>query len=104
MAAGRARIAALSLIAVAAIAAAAVSASEKGSAAASQSLDTPAMNAMLRADRDKDGLLSREELDQYDLTTGRRFRQADGDRDGKLTLYEFETLLAPDAAAVGATR
>src|SRR5918992_4859956 len=58
-------------------------------------LDTRAMNAMLRADRDKDGTLSREELEQYDMSLARRFKEADGDRDGKLTLYEFEKLLAP---------
>jgi len=51
------------------------------------------MNAMLRADRDKDGTLSREELDQYDLTLSRRFSEADADKDGKLTFYEFEKLL-----------
>jgi hypothetical protein len=56
-------------------------------------LDSKAMNAMLRADRDKDGTLSVEELEQYDLTLGPRFRQVDSDRDGRLTLYEFELLL-----------
>src|SRR6185436_16845157 len=56
-------------------------------------IDTDAMNAMLRADRDKDGTLSREELDQYDLALGRRFTEADSDRDGKLSFYEFEKLL-----------
>lgn len=63
-------------------------------------LDTGAMNAMLRADRDKDGTLSREELEHYDVTLARRFREADTDRDGRLTLYEFEKLLSPpDASA-----
>ena len=57
--------------------------------------DPNAMNAMLRADRDKDGVLSREELDQYDLSLSRRFREVDADRDGKLTLYEFEKLVGP---------
>ena len=56
-------------------------------------IDTKAMNAMLRADRDKDGTLSREELEHYDMTLGPRFRNVDGDGDGRLTLYEFETLL-----------
>lgn len=56
-------------------------------------LDTKAMNAMLRADRDKDGMLSVEELEHYDMTLGPRFGQVDGDRDGRLTLYEFEVLL-----------
>lgn len=56
-------------------------------------LDSKAMKAMLRADRDKDGVLSVEELDQYDLTLGPRFREVDSDRDGRLTLYEFELLL-----------
>ena len=56
-------------------------------------LDSQAMNAMLRADRDKDGTLSREELDRYDLGLARRFHEVDADRDGKLTLYEFEKLI-----------
>lgn len=34
-----------------------------------------------------------EELDQYDMTPGPRFRQVDADRDGRLTRYEFEVLL-----------
>ena len=70
-------------------------------------LNSPAMLAMLRADRDKDGLLSREELDDYDLLLGRRFSEADVDRNGRLTLRELETLLllaAPEAPSVGATR
>lgn len=58
-------------------------------------LDSHAMNAMLRADRDKDGVLSREELEQYDMNLARRFKEVDADRDGKLTLYEFEKLLGP---------
>ena len=58
-------------------------------------LDSEAMNTMLRADRDKDGMLSREELEQYDLGLARRFNEADADRDGKLTLYEFDSLLPP---------
>ena len=63
-------------------------------------LDSEAMNAMLRADKDKDGTLSREELDQYDLSLARRFKEADADRDGKLTLYEFERILGqPDRSA-----
>jgi hypothetical protein len=68
-------------------------------------LNSPAMNAMLRADRDKDGMLSREELDEYDLTLGRRFVDADADRNGRLTLRELETLFgAPEEPRVGATR
>lgn len=63
-------------------------------------LDSHAMNAMLRADRDKDGTLSREELEHYDMGLARRFKEVDADRDGKLTLYEFEKLLvAPETAA-----
>jgi hypothetical protein len=74
-------------------------------ARAASVLNSPAMNAMLRADRDKDGMLSREELDEYDLTLGRRFADADADRNGRLTLHELETLFAaPDAASIGATR
>lgn len=62
-------------------------------------LDTEAMNAMLRADRDKDGTLSREELEQYDLALGRRFGDADADRDGKLSFYEFEKLVTDEKSA-----
>ena len=62
-------------------------------------LDSDAMNAMLRADIDKDGTLTREELEQYDLGLARRFKEADTDRDGKLTLYEFEKLLGPPEAS-----
>jgi hypothetical protein len=62
-------------------------------------LDSEAMNAMLRADLDKDGTLSREELEQYDLGLARRFRDGDTDRDGKLTFYEFEKLLGPPEAS-----
>ena len=59
------------------------------------SLDSRAMNAMLRADTDKDGYLSREELEHYDLALARRFKEADTDGDGRLTFYEFEKLLPP---------
>ena len=62
-------------------------------------LDTRAMNAMLRADRDKDGALSPAELEQYDLNLARRFNEADSDRDGKLTLHEFEKLIQPATSA-----
>jgi hypothetical protein len=62
-------------------------------------LDSEAMNAMLRADVDKDGTLSREELDQYDLGLARRFKEVDSDRDGKLSFYEFEKLLGPPQTA-----
>ena len=59
-----------------------------------------AMNAMLRADRDKDGLLSRGELEQYDLALARRFKEADADRDSKLSFSEFEKLFStPDSSA-----
>ena len=62
-------------------------------------LDTKAMKAMLRADRDKDGVLTREELEHYDLSLAGRFSAADSDHDGKLTFYEFERLFAPQNAA-----
>ena len=58
-------------------------------------LDSRAMNAMLRADTDKDGYLSREELERYDIALARRFREVDADGDGRLTFYEFEKLVEP---------
>jgi hypothetical protein len=61
----------------------------------SVSLDSQALNAMLRADRDKDGTLTREELEHHDMTLAPRFSEADTDRDGKLTFYEFEKLVPP---------
>jgi hypothetical protein len=67
-------------------------------------LNSPAMHVMLRADRDKDGMLSREELEEYDVTLGPRFVEADWDQNGKLTLHEFESLLLPQSPSVGATR
>jgi hypothetical protein len=67
-------------------------------------LNSPAMHAMLRADRNKDGVLSREELEEYDLTLGPRFAEADWDQNGRLTLHEFESLLLPQSPSVGATR
>jgi hypothetical protein len=62
-------------------------------------IDSEAMNRMLRADRDKNGTLSREELEQYDAALSKRFREVDVDRDGKLTLYEFEKLITPAGVA-----
>jgi hypothetical protein len=68
-------------------------------------LRSPAMNAMLRADRDKDGALSREELEDYDLTLVPRFTEFDWDLSGTLSLFELEFLLdASQAPSVGATR
>jgi hypothetical protein len=67
-------------------------------------LQSPAMKAMLRADRDKDGMLSREEVEDYDLTLGSRFSEVDWDQNGKLSLYEFEFLLGAPATSIGATR
>ena len=59
-------------------------------------LDSHTMGSMLRADRDKDGVVSREELEHYDVGLARRFKEVDADKDGRLTLYEFEKLLGPD--------
>lgn len=68
-------------------------------------LRSPAMNAMLRADRDKDGMLSREELEEYDITLVPRFAEVDWDRNGKLSLYELEFLLGGTSMpSIGATR
>jgi Ca2+-binding EF-hand superfamily protein len=63
-------------------------------------VQSQALNAMVRADRDKDGVLSRDELEQYDLSLARRFKEADADRDGKLNFSEFEKLFGTPETSV----
>jgi hypothetical protein len=90
-------------IAIAAVAAGPSTAAEPGQT--EMTLNSRAMSAMLRADRDKDGMLSREELEEYDLTLARRFAEGDWNGNGRLTLYEFEWLLGPaETPSIGATR
>jgi hypothetical protein len=102
----RVRMAMFVVYAAAVLAAGTVAASERTAPDhwPQSALNSPAMQAMLRADRDKDGTLSREELEEYDLTLGRRFADADWDQNGRLSLYEFESLLMPPSASLGATR
>jgi multidrug resistance efflux pump len=53
-----------------------------------------AVDQMMRADLNKDGTVSREELDRLDPRMSRNFNAADRNRDGQLTLPEFEKLRA----------
>jgi hypothetical protein len=95
------------LVAFASVCAGLAAASERSLAGdwPQSALKSPAMSAMLRADRDKDGMLSREELEEYDITLGPRFAEVDWDLNGKLSLYELEFLLgASSAPSIGATR
>jgi hypothetical protein len=63
-------------------------------------VQSQALNAMVRADRDKDGVLSRDEVEHYDLSLARRFKEADADRDGKLNFSEFEKLFGTPETSV----
>lgn len=60
-----------------------------------------ALRAMLRADLDKDGVLSREELEQFSLILAPRFGEVDADKDGRLSLHELEKLLGTPQTAAG---
>ena len=62
---------------------------------------TAAMDQMIRADVNKDGKVTREEVERLDSRLGRRFNAADGDRDGHLTLPEFEKLRDLSQGATG---
>lgn len=93
-----ARTLAVVITSVAAAAAVVASAEDRAPAARALVRTTPLpdpMSTMIRADRDKDGVLSRDELEHYDMSLARRFREGDADRDGRLTLNEFEKLLLP---------
>jgi len=66
--------------------------------------EVAAMNQMVRADVNKDGVVTRDELERIDPDLARRFDAADADHDGKLTLHEFETLRSSNVGGTsGAT-
>lgn len=56
---------------------------------------------MMRADVNKDGVVTKDEVDRLDSRLGRRFQAADADGDGKLTLREFEKLRELSLGATG---
>jgi hypothetical protein len=58
---------------------------------------------MMRADVNKDGVVTKDEVDRMDRRLGRRFGAADADRDGKLTLREFEKLRELSKGATSGT-
>jgi hypothetical protein len=53
-----------------------------------------AVEQMMRADVNKNGTLSRDEVYRLDRRMSQKFDAADGNRDGRLTLREFEKLRA----------
>ena len=84
----------------AALAITAASAGDRAGKDASRPDDVAAMNEMVHADVNKDGLVTRDELERINPELARRFDAADADHDGKLTLSEYEALRA---TAVGGT-
>jgi hypothetical protein len=54
---------------------------------------------MMRADANKDGRVSRDELERLDGRMSRKFDAADTNRDGQLTLREFERLRVLNSGA-----
>jgi hypothetical protein len=58
-----------------------------------------AVEQMMRADVDKNGTLSRDEVYRLDRRMSQKFDAADGNRDGRLTLREFERLRALSSGA-----
>jgi hypothetical protein len=63
-----------------------------GSAAAQSGDVGGAMNEMVKADVNKDGNVTRDEVQKIDPSLAKNFDQADANHDGKLSLREFETL------------
>lgn len=65
---------------------------QRRSAAARAARSDAAMEQMMRADVNKDGTVSRDEVERLDSRMSPQFKAADVDRDGRLTLREFERL------------
>lgn len=70
-------------------------------AAARELRSKAAIEQMMQADVNKDGMVTREEVDRIDSRLGRGFSSADADRDGKLTVREFEKLQELRQGAAG---
>lgn len=65
-----------------------------------------AMDLMVRADTNKDGAVTKDEVQKLNPRLATHFEQADANRDGRLNLKEFEKLLTyqdQDAKRVGST-
>ncbi|HSQ04015.1 MAG TPA: hypothetical protein VLN59_08270, partial [Burkholderiales bacterium] len=52
-----------------------------------------AMDLMVRADTNKDGTVTKDEVQKLNPRLAGHFDQADANHDGKLSLKEFEKLL-----------
>lgn len=81
--------------------AAASAGDERPSQAGARPDEVAAINQMVRADVNKDGVVTRDEVERINIELARRFEAADADRDGKLTLHEFETLRASSIGGTG---
>ena len=65
-----------------------------------------AMDMMVRADTNKDGAVTKDEVQKLNPKLSSHFDQADANHDGKLSFKEFEKLLTyqdEDASRVGST-
>ena len=71
-------------------------------AAARAAESDAAMDQMMRADVNRDGTISRDEVERFDSRMEPRFKTADLDHDGKLNLREFERLRALSRGATSA--
>lgn len=86
----------------AARAAGAPAASSPTSAAAAREIRSKAaVEQMMQADVNKDGTVTRDEVERIDSRLGRGFGSADADRDGKLSVREFEKLQQLKQGATG---
>jgi EF hand domain-containing protein len=60
-----------------------------------------AMDMMVRADTNKDGAVTKDEVQKLDPGLATHFDQADANHDGRLSLREFEKLLSYQDEATG---